>query len=249
MIAITLSVMFGLGWGIGLLATQALYTTAVRETFSILFILLTAFQGLFIFIMHCARATEVVNQWKKWLTCVTARKSEIISSSDKACHPQSSTNQQIQLTTLSGGKETLQTTSKWQHATTASKSDEFSFTITDDGDDDDDDGISTPRQNIAKSGIPSRHSTHQCIPKSLPKMIAEKEMAAELDDVENLAEDEATTTFKMPVHVLVNDGFEKVKELPAVSHSISNPSLQPTTSETDAHETSLYNPLYEQTQF
>ena len=80
MIAITLSVMFGLGWGIGLPATQALYTTAVRDTFSVLFILLTAFQGLFIFIMRCARSAEVVNQWKKWFSCVTIGKSEILTT-------------------------------------------------------------------------------------------------------------------------------------------------------------------------
>ena len=73
MIAITLSIVFGLGWGIGLPATQALHTTAVRNTFSILFVLLTAFQGLLIFIMRCTRSTEVVKQWKECFSSVTGK--------------------------------------------------------------------------------------------------------------------------------------------------------------------------------
>ena len=67
MIALTLSLLFGLGWGVGLLATQSLYTvTAIRDTFAVLFILLTSFQGLFIFIMHCIRSKEVRKEWIKW---------------------------------------------------------------------------------------------------------------------------------------------------------------------------------------
>lgn len=67
MIALTLSLLFGLGWGVGLLSTQSLYTvTAIRDTFSALFILLTAFQGLFLFLMHCVRSKEVRRQWMIW---------------------------------------------------------------------------------------------------------------------------------------------------------------------------------------
>lgn len=67
MIALTLSLLFGLGWGVGLLATQGLYTvTAIREMFSAFFILLTAFQGLFLFLMHCVRSKEVRKQWLIW---------------------------------------------------------------------------------------------------------------------------------------------------------------------------------------
>lgn len=66
MIAITLSLLFGLGWGIGLLATQEIQSEVVRNLFSALFILLTAFQGLFIFLMHCIRSKEVRKEWKRW---------------------------------------------------------------------------------------------------------------------------------------------------------------------------------------
>jgi hypothetical protein len=68
MIALTLSILFGLGWGVGLLSVGQLYTVpAVRDLFSALFILLTGFQGLFIFIMHCVKSPEARKVWKRLL--------------------------------------------------------------------------------------------------------------------------------------------------------------------------------------
>ena len=67
LIALTLSILLGLGWGIGLLATQELHETGVRNTFAALFIILTAFQGLFIFIMHCIRSKEARKEWTRWI--------------------------------------------------------------------------------------------------------------------------------------------------------------------------------------
>ena len=53
-IVATLSVLFGLGWGIGLFATQDIHNNKiVRDLFAALFVIVTAFYGLFIFIMHC----------------------------------------------------------------------------------------------------------------------------------------------------------------------------------------------------
>lgn len=66
-IAITLSILFGLGWGIGLPATQNLQKTiVVRDIFASLFVLLTSFQGLFIFFMHCIRSPDIRQQWVQW---------------------------------------------------------------------------------------------------------------------------------------------------------------------------------------
>lgn len=74
-IALTLSILFGLGWGVGLFATQDLHrNTIVRDVVSSIFIILTAFQGLFIFIMHCLRSAEVRKQWKMWFYKLTCRK-------------------------------------------------------------------------------------------------------------------------------------------------------------------------------
>ena len=103
-------VMFGLGWGISLLATQTLYTTVVWNTFSVLFIFLTAFQGMFIFILHCAQSTKVVNQWKKWLSCVTKEKSEDITSSilAKCTVPSQIQPGQLKSTALLEDKATLE---------------------------------------------------------------------------------------------------------------------------------------------
>ena len=73
-IAVTLSFMFGLGWGIGLLATQDIHTNkTVRDLFAAFFVLITAFHGLFIFIMHCLRSREVRTVWKRWFFNVSGK--------------------------------------------------------------------------------------------------------------------------------------------------------------------------------
>ena len=73
-IAVTLSVLFGLGWGIGLLATQDIYTNkTVRDVFAALFVIITAFHGLFIFIVQCLRSKEVRNDWKRWFFVIAGK--------------------------------------------------------------------------------------------------------------------------------------------------------------------------------
>ena len=73
-IALTLSMLFGLGWGVGLFATQDLHQNSIiRDLVSSIFIILTAFQGLFIFIMHCVRSAEVRKQWNIWFHQATCR--------------------------------------------------------------------------------------------------------------------------------------------------------------------------------
>ena len=77
-ITVTLSILFGLGWGIGLPATQELHRTpAVRNTFAALFIILTAFQGLFVFIMHCLRSKEARKVWSQWIFRVTGKEVDL----------------------------------------------------------------------------------------------------------------------------------------------------------------------------
>ena len=65
-IVTVLSIFFGLGWGIGLIATQDIYDNKfVRDMFAALFVIITAFHGLFLFIMHCLRSKDVRNVWKQ----------------------------------------------------------------------------------------------------------------------------------------------------------------------------------------
>ena len=78
----TLSILFGLGWGIGLLATQDIHTNkTVRDLLTALFVIMTAFHGLFIFIMHCLRSKEVRNTWNQWVLNVTGKDISQFSSS------------------------------------------------------------------------------------------------------------------------------------------------------------------------
>ena len=68
-IAVTLSIMFGLGWDIGLLATQDIHTNkAVHDLFAALFVIITAFHGLLIFIMHYLCSEQVTITWKQWFS-------------------------------------------------------------------------------------------------------------------------------------------------------------------------------------
>ena len=81
-ITVTLSILLGLGWGIGLLATQDIHTNkTIRDLFAALFVITTAFHGLFIFIMHCLRSKEVRNTWKRWFFGVTGKDFNELTSS------------------------------------------------------------------------------------------------------------------------------------------------------------------------
>ena len=78
----TLSIMFGFGWSIGLFVTQDIHTNkTVRDLFAALFVIITAFHGLFIFIMHCLRSKEVKSTWKEWVLNVTGKDISRFSSS------------------------------------------------------------------------------------------------------------------------------------------------------------------------
>lgn len=75
-IALTLSLLFGLGWGVGLLATTSIPVVAVSYTLQAIFILLTGFQGLIIFIMNCVRSPDARYEWKRWVSIITCRRAE-----------------------------------------------------------------------------------------------------------------------------------------------------------------------------
>ena len=81
--AIVLSVLFGLGWGIGLFATQDIHTNkTVQDVLAALFVVFTAFHGLFIFIMQCLRSKEVRTTWKRLCFVVTRKDVNEVTSSN-----------------------------------------------------------------------------------------------------------------------------------------------------------------------
>ena len=115
-IVTTLSILFGLGWGIGLFATQDIHTNkTIRDLFAALFVILTAFHGLFIFIMHCLRSKEVRNTWKQWVFNVTGKDISQFSSSTLPRKHQKryhigTDNSGVPLKSFSSGKSTYDDT-------------------------------------------------------------------------------------------------------------------------------------------
>ena len=81
-IVTTLSIVFGLGWGIGLFATQDIHNNKiVRDVLAALFVIVTAFHGFFIFVMQCFRSKDVRTVWKQWFYRATGKDfSEFASS-------------------------------------------------------------------------------------------------------------------------------------------------------------------------
>ena len=94
-----LSLLFGLGWGFGLLATSS----DIKEltfTFQILFSILIGSQGLLIFIFHVIRAPQARKQWKKLFFKFSSNKS--LQSLTLSSSKPSKTSCQMPSTNLSG---------------------------------------------------------------------------------------------------------------------------------------------------
>lgn len=82
--AVLLSTLLGIGWGIGLLVTEDVASTVGSHILSTIFVLLTAFHGLFVFIMHCLRSQDVRNEWKQWFFGLTRQKMSETRTSEES---------------------------------------------------------------------------------------------------------------------------------------------------------------------
>lgn len=71
---ITLSILFGLGWGLGLASTSKFPIQWLRYSFEVAFIIVVAFQGLFIFILYGIKVAKVRKSWLKWFYLVTGQR-------------------------------------------------------------------------------------------------------------------------------------------------------------------------------
>ena len=83
MIAFSLAVLFGLGWGFGLAASG---NSSEEATFvlQLLFTIFVGCQGLLIFILHGIRKEEARNEWKRWFSTATSKTYELYSGVSKA---------------------------------------------------------------------------------------------------------------------------------------------------------------------
>ena len=80
MIAFSLALLFGLGWGFGLAASGSPSEEATF-TLQLLFTIFVGCQGILIFVLHGVRKAEARNKWKKWLYTVTCRNRGVVKSS------------------------------------------------------------------------------------------------------------------------------------------------------------------------
>lgn len=78
-ISFTLSILFGLGWGIGLATTSSIPINFVRYSLQIIFVLLTSFQGLYIFIAYGLRLKKVRLTWLKWFLIIIGQHDKALS--------------------------------------------------------------------------------------------------------------------------------------------------------------------------
>ena len=83
MIALGLSLLFGMGWAIGLLATSDL-PDAVRYPAEWVFTLTTAFLGVYLFILYVVRSPEARKLWKRWLLCQRKKAANGVSKSSNS---------------------------------------------------------------------------------------------------------------------------------------------------------------------
>lgn len=90
-----LSVLFGLSWGVGLFATRGPYKgdqIYIRDTFAAIFVILTSFHGLLVFVMHCIRSERARDEWKRWFKGVTGKDFNDVFSSTSPQHSSRQTN-------------------------------------------------------------------------------------------------------------------------------------------------------------
>ena len=72
-ITLGLSLLFGIGWAVGLLASSDL-PHGVRYPAEWIFTLMTAFLGVYLFVLYIPRSSEARGLWKRWLLCQRKKK-------------------------------------------------------------------------------------------------------------------------------------------------------------------------------
>ena len=94
---------FGLGWGLGLLATS-IRVIGITIGFQVIFTLFVGAQGLLMLIFHGFRSEEAREVWKQWLDFATCRHNKAYGSG-------ASTSDTMKRSTFPGTKKSAPTTS------------------------------------------------------------------------------------------------------------------------------------------
>ena len=79
-IALGLSLLFGMGWAVGLLASSDVHA-AVRYPAEWIFTFMTAFLGVYLFLLYILRSSEARGFWMRWLLC-QRKKSPLVGASN-----------------------------------------------------------------------------------------------------------------------------------------------------------------------
>ena len=78
-ITVGLTILFGVSWVFGMLATAGL-PDYIRIPFDIVFTVLASLQGVFVFLFYCVRSPECRQLWKNWILCRFTKKSQLRTS-------------------------------------------------------------------------------------------------------------------------------------------------------------------------
>ena len=89
-LTIGLSILLGVSWIFGLLATAGL-PNYIRIPFDIVFSVLASFQGVFLFLLYCARSPECRKLWKNWMLCRFTKRSQSPVPASGSNHTRSAT--------------------------------------------------------------------------------------------------------------------------------------------------------------
>ena len=82
MVALGLSLLFGIGWAVGLLASSDA-PDAVRLPAEWIFTIVNAFLGVYLFVLYVVRSPEARKLWKKWLCCQRKKSIDLPRSSTR----------------------------------------------------------------------------------------------------------------------------------------------------------------------
>ena len=159
LVAVTLSILFGLGWGLGLLATEKVYASAIKDLFASLFVILTTPQGLLIFIVHCLRSRDIRRVWTSWFKFATCKEITKLTTSVNSKRKRKSGPT---LSTSLPNMESRQTFNKSSARSTSNAGVEISFALSHE-----DDKFGTLQCNVEETGILNEYTTHECFQQSL----------------------------------------------------------------------------------